>query len=88
MNYIEFLDNSPVNKQLLLILIGVLMANLLDGMSLMMTSFAMPGMVREFNINSAHAGGIFSAATLGVALGALFLPLISDRMAVNLSLCG
>jgi putative MFS transporter len=80
MNYIEFLDNSPVNKQLWLILIGVLMANLLDGMSVMMTSFAMPGIIREFKINSALAGGIFSAATLGLALGALFLPLLSDRI--------
>jgi putative MFS transporter len=80
MDYIEFLDNSPLNKSLWLMLIGVLMTNLLDGMSLMMTSFAMPGMVREFKINSTLAGSIFSAATLGVALGALFVPLFADRI--------
>jgi putative MFS transporter len=80
MTYTEFLDNSPMTGFLWTLLAGVLLASLLGGMDFMVTSFALPGIIREFKLNPAMAGAIFSAGNIGMALGAIFFPLLSDRI--------
>ena len=48
MNYLEFLDGSPMTKYLWLLVCGMSLAQMLDDMDFMSTSFALPGLIREF----------------------------------------
>jgi putative MFS transporter len=80
MTYTEFLDNSPMTKMLLLLVCGMSLAQLLDGMDFQATSFALPGIIREFRLNPAQAGVIFSVSNIGLMLGAIFFPLLCDRI--------
>jgi putative MFS transporter len=80
MTYTEFLDKSPMTPSLWLLLVGLCLAQLLDGMDFMVTSFALPGIIKEFKINPAMAGAIPSIGNIGLALGAIFFPLLADRV--------
>ena len=80
MTYTEFLDNSPMTKFLWLLVSGMSLAQLLDGMDFQATAFALPGIMREFRLNPAQAGGISSVGNIGLVLGAIFFPLLCDRI--------
>ena len=80
LSYTEFVDNSPMNSALWLLVIGLILATALDGMDLMSASFAMPGIMKEFKLNPALAGGFLSSANIGLALGAILIPLAADRI--------
>ena len=47
--------------------------NMLDGMDVMVISYSAPSLVEEWGIQSTALGVVFSAALLGMALGAAFL---------------
>ncbi len=47
--------------------------NMLDGMDVMVISYAAPSLSKEWDIPSTSLGYVFSAALLGMALGAAFL---------------
>jgi putative MFS transporter len=78
MTYTEFLDNSPMTAFLWLLIIGMCLAQLLDGMDFMATTFALPGIFREFHISPVQAGALLSSANFGLAIGAIFFPLLCD----------
>ncbi|MGA3128478.1 MAG: MFS transporter [Candidatus Korobacteraceae bacterium] len=80
MTYLEFLDHQPMTKFLWLLLCGVLLAEILDGMDFQMTAFAMPGIIRGFHINAAQAGAISSAGNIGLMVGATLFSLLCDRI--------
>lgn len=80
MTYTEFLDNSPMTGFLYLLLFGVILASILDGMDFQMTAFALPGIIREFKINSAQAGVIPSVSNIGLLVGATLFSILSDRV--------
>ena len=80
MTYTEFLDSSPMTKFLWLLLFGLCLAQLLDGIDFQATSFAMPGIIKEFRLNPAQAGVIPAITNLGLAIGAVFFPLLCDRV--------
>ena len=70
MTYTEFLDNSPMTPFLWLLLIGVALAQILDGIDFQSTAFALPLVSREFRINPTSAGLIGSMTNVGLLLGA------------------
>ena len=80
MTYTELLDNAPMNSLFWLIILGSCLGQLLDGIDFISTAFALPGIIHEFRINPAQAGAISSITNIGVALGAIFLPFLSDRV--------
>jgi putative MFS transporter len=80
MTYIEFLDNQPMTGFLWLLLCGVLLAEILDGMDFQMTAFAMPGIIREFHISPTQAGAISSMGNIGLMVGATLFSLLCDRV--------
>jgi len=80
MTYLEFLDGSPMTKYLWLLVCGMSLAQMLDGMDFMSTSFALPGLIREFHLNPAQAGGIPSMSNLGLMLGTIFITALCDRI--------
>jgi len=79
MTYTEFLDNSPMSGFLWFIVIGVSLAQILDGVDFQSTAFALPLIVREFKITPTQAGGIGSLTNLGLLFGALIFSPLSDR---------
>jgi putative MFS transporter len=79
MTYIEFLDNSPMTPFLWILLIGVALAQILDGINFQSTAFALPLIGREFKINPTAAGLIASMTGIGLFFGALIISPLADR---------
>ncbi len=79
MTYTEFLDVSPMSKFLWLVFWGVALAQILDGIDFMSTSFALPLVLKEFKITAAQAGAIGSFTNVGLLFGALIFSPLSDR---------
>jgi putative MFS transporter len=79
MTYLEFLDNSPMTRFLWVLLFGLCLAQLLDGVDFLSTSFAMPGVIRQFHLNPPQAGLIASVGNIGLMIGAIFFPMLCDR---------
>lgn len=80
LSYTDLIDQAPMTKTTWLLLFGVMAAQLLDGFDFQVTSFAMPGMIRQFGMNPALAGTIMSATTFGLVFGGLLFPLLADRI--------
>jgi len=80
MTYTEFLDNSPMSPFLWFLLIGCIVAQILDGFNFQSTSFVLPLVIKEFNINQTQAGALGTFTNLGLMFGALTAGPISDRI--------
>lgn len=80
MTYTEFLDNSPMSPFLWFVLAGCVIAQVLDGFDFQTTSFALPLVLKEFNITPTQAGSIGSFTNLGLLFGALVFGPLSDRI--------
>jgi putative MFS transporter len=79
MTYIEFLDNSKMTTFLWMLLIGVALAQILDGIDFQSTSFALPLIIKEFHISATKAGAVSSLTNIGLLFGALIFSPLSDR---------
>jgi MFS transporter, putative metabolite:H+ symporter len=79
MTYTEFLDTSPMTKFLWFLVAGVGLAQILDGLNFQSTSFALPLIIREFQLSTTEAGLLGSIANFGLLLGALVFSALSDR---------
>lgn len=80
MSYTEFLDAAPMSGFLWFILLGCIIAQILDGFDFEATSFALPLVIKEFHITPTQAGAIGSVTNIGLLLGALVFAPISDRL--------
>lgn len=67
------------NQQISTILICFLM-NMLDGMDVMVVSYAAPNVSKEWAISPHSLGIVFSAGLLGMAIGAMFLAPRADKV--------
>ena len=75
----KLIDGMPFNRaQIGIMLLSSLVA-LLDGFDAQAISFVASAIARDFNVNVNTFGPIFGAGTLGMALGALGLPMLCDR---------
>jgi putative MFS transporter len=79
MTYTEFLDRSPMTKFLWLLVSGVALAQILDGIDFQSTSFALPLIIREFQLSPTEAGAVGSLTNIGLLIGALVFSILSDR---------
>jgi putative MFS transporter len=80
MTYTEFLDDCPMSGFLWTLLLGCIFAQILDGFDFQSTSFALPLIIKEFNISPTQAGAIGSVTNIGLLLGALFFAPLADRI--------
>ncbi|MDR5825951.1 MFS transporter, partial [Caballeronia sp. LZ043] len=80
MSYTDFLDHCPMNGFLWLLLLGCIVAQVLDGFDFQSTSFALPLIMRDFHISPTQAGAIGSVTNIGLLLGALLFAPLADRM--------
>jgi MFS transporter, AAHS family, 4-hydroxybenzoate transporter len=67
------------NQQLSTILICFLM-NMLDGMDVMVVSYAAPNVSKDWSISPQSLGIVFSAGLLGMSIGAMFLAPRADKI--------
>ena len=80
MNIRELIDNSPV-KKLQVTVIGICcMLNILDGFDVLAIAFAAPPIADEWAIPPVALGLVFSAGLVGMALGAMFIAPLTDRI--------
>ena len=80
MSYTDFLDQCPMNGFLWMLLLGCIVAQVLDGFDFQSTSFALPLIIKEFHISATQAGAIGSVTNLGLLLGALLFAPLADRI--------
>lgn len=80
MTYTEFLDDCPMTGFLWTLLLGCVLAQILDGFDFQTTSFALPLIIKEFAISPAQAGLIGSVTNIGLLLGALLFAPLADRI--------
>ena len=71
--------NSVFSVQSLTIFVCFLM-NMLDGMDVMVVSYAAPNISKDWAISPQSLGIVFSAGLLGMAIGAMFLASKADKI--------
>jgi putative MFS transporter len=75
------LEGIRLNRWIWNIFIVACLAQLFDGVDLMMTGFALPGIVKEFKLTSPIFGGIIFASTFaGMLIGSLVFSTLSDKV--------
>ena len=79
MTYVEFLDKSPMTPFHWLLVIGVSLAQFLDGIDYMALAYALPMVIKDFRLNPTQAGLLGTATNFGLLLGSLFFSLLSGR---------
>ncbi|WP_435355983.1 MFS transporter [Emticicia sp. SJ17W-69] len=71
--------SSVFSVQLLTIFVCFLM-NMLDGMDVMVVSYAAPNISKDWSVSPQSLGVVFSAGLLGMAIGAIFLASRADKI--------
>ncbi|MDU0809163.1 MFS transporter [Aquirufa regiilacus] len=66
-------------KQYIAVFICFLM-NMLDGMDVLIISYAAPAIAKAWNISPANLGIVFSSGLVGMTVGAIFLAPFADRI--------
>ena len=74
------IDESPISRQQIVVIGLCLLMNMLDGMDVLVISYAAPVLAEDWGIASEALGVVFSAALLGMTLGALFLSPFADKI--------
>src|SRR4051794_20803714 len=74
----EFQQIPIFSAQFLTILVCFL-CNVLDGMDVLIISFAAPAIAADWNIAPSSLGAIFSAGLVGMTVGAMTLAPLADR---------
>ncbi len=84
----SLVENKMATLQMATIFICFLM-NMLDGMDVMVVSYAAPAIGREWTISPQAMGSVFSAGLLGMTLGTLFIApradIVGRRIVILLS---
>ena len=74
----ELIDRSKVTGLQITVLMVCFFVNMLDGMDVLAISFAAPAITAEWAITPESLGIVFSAALVGMTVGAVFLSPYSD----------
>lgn len=74
----NLIDNSPLSRLQYATLIVCFFLNMLDGMDVLIISYAAPVISENWGISSEAFGIVFSSGLLGMTFGALFLTPIAD----------
>jgi MFS transporter, AAHS family, 4-hydroxybenzoate transporter len=86
---VEVVDQAPIGRLQVLVLAVCALVSILDGFDLQAIAFTGPVIARQWGIEATALGVIFSAALVGMTLGALFIGMLGDRfgrkVAVGLS---
>ncbi|WP_043355818.1 MFS transporter [Cupriavidus basilensis] len=78
-NVVSFIDERPVGRYQIFIIILVFLVVAFDGMDVAIMGFAAPEIIRTWGITKSQMGSILGAVFFGVAVGALIAGPIGDR---------
>lgn len=76
----EILDNSPMTPVQVMAVILCVALNALDGFDVLSISFASPGIANEWGIDRAALGIVLSMELIGMAIGAMVLGGMADKI--------
>lgn len=76
----ERIDNGPLTPMMIVSVAIAFLLNVLDGFDVIAMSVAAPSLVADWGVSRAELGPIFSAALIGMAVGAAFLAPFADRI--------
>jgi benzoate transport len=78
--HIKQIDENPFSTLQLAVLVMCFVLNLLDGMDVMAISYSAPVITAEWSITREALGIVFSAALVGMTIGAVFISPLTDRI--------
>jgi AAHS family 4-hydroxybenzoate transporter-like MFS transporter len=78
-NVRDFIDNRPVSKHQIKILLLALLVVAFDGLDVGIMGFVAPEIIRTWSITKAEMGGVLSSVFFGMAIGAAVAGPIGDR---------
>ncbi|MFT5134624.1 MAG: AAHS family 4-hydroxybenzoate transporter-like MFS transporter [Gammaproteobacteria bacterium] len=76
----ESIDQSPISRQQIIVIGVCFFLNMIDGMDILAISFAAPVIAADWNITPQTLGLVFSAALVGMCLGAIFISPLADKI--------
>ena len=80
MNVRETIDQSPISRQQVVVIFVCFLVNIIDGIDILAISYAAPAIAADWNITPQALGLVFSAALVGMCLGAVLISPFSDRI--------
>ena len=78
--HIKKIDESPLSSLQILVICICFILNMLDGMDVMAISYSAPVITGEWAVSPEVLGIVFSAALVGMTLGAVFISPLTDRI--------
>jgi len=75
----EHLDQGPITPLMMLVVVLGFLLNLVDGIDVVAMSVTAPAVANDWNLERLALGPLFSAALIGMALGASLLSPLADR---------
>lgn len=76
----NLIDSSPLSKLQYATLIVCFFMNMLDGMDVLVISYAAPAISQNWGVSPQALGAVFSSGLFGMTFGALFLAPLADRI--------
>lgn len=73
------IDRTPVSGLQIAVVVICLLMNVVDGMDVLVISYAAPALAKAWEIGPQTLGGVFSAGVLGMTVGAVTLAPAADR---------
>lgn len=80
MSILEQVKSAPMSRAQTRAVALCLVMNLVDGFDLLVTSFVGPAITKEWGLQASLVGVLLSSGLAGMALGALFLAPLADRI--------
>jgi AAHS family 4-hydroxybenzoate transporter-like MFS transporter len=78
-NVVEVISEAEIGRLQILVLMVCALVTVLDGFDLQAIAFAGPVIAQQWGIEATALGVIFSAAIVGMTLGALLIGMLGDR---------
>lgn len=79
-NVVEVVEQAPIGRVQVLVLTVCALVAILDGFDLQAIAFVGPVIARQWGIAASALGVVFSAALVGMTLGALLIGMLGDRL--------
>ncbi len=78
MNIRKLIDDQPATAMQLTLIILCFVLNMIDGMDIAVMAYVAPRIIEDWSVTSQAFGLVFSAALIGMAVGAMFISPYTD----------
>jgi len=77
--HLDYVDEVRLTRFHWILLLGITLAQILDGYDFQITSYALPGFTKEFGLDAGQAGSVAAAGNFGLLIGAIVFSQLADR---------